>query len=528
MAKMYPKSISEYMPTDSERIVYQELKNQLPDTFEVFYSVEWTSFNEQNKKSQADFIVASPEYGFLCLEVKGGSYIRINDNAWYVGDGVHGERRLPVSPYDQAEKSMYYFKNYYSNKYNINYSGIYGAGVVFPFYSVDEDVIINNRDRICTIDFHDLNNIHEKIKKMFRAWGGNKYGRSFYTASEHKAFLELVRERIAISAAAGSLIKYKERQLDLINRVQDNYIYFLSNVTQFFIKGGAGTGKTWIAMKLASAESVAGTQKVLFICESEKLANMVRSKLDNRIDVFNVYQLFQLIIDDFNSFSPPRFEGVIDKIKVKIDKYDAIFVDEAQDFTEEWARIIRLLLRDSSKSRLGIFYDDVQVIKEDSFGDGFGILSKPYLLHENIRNTSNIYKWTAEKTNLGRDMIANPVEGPTPVTEYITEQGQLTLRLETLFKKYLIEEHLSNKSLIVLSDDIEKLLIEYKNGLARWHFSKDIVAAEDSILISSVQDFKGLEKDMVIYIHNIDTNENLNYIAYTRAKYYLIELVRTY
>ena len=32
MAKMYPKSISEYMPTDSERIVYQELKNQLPDS----------------------------------------------------------------------------------------------------------------------------------------------------------------------------------------------------------------------------------------------------------------------------------------------------------------------------------------------------------------------------------------------------------------------------------------------------------------------------------------------------------------
>ena len=43
MAIMYPKSIAEYMPTDSERIVYQELKNQLPDSFDVFYSVSWTS-----------------------------------------------------------------------------------------------------------------------------------------------------------------------------------------------------------------------------------------------------------------------------------------------------------------------------------------------------------------------------------------------------------------------------------------------------------------------------------------------------
>ena len=41
MAKMYPKSITEYMPTDSERIVYQELKNQLPDSFDVFYSLRF-------------------------------------------------------------------------------------------------------------------------------------------------------------------------------------------------------------------------------------------------------------------------------------------------------------------------------------------------------------------------------------------------------------------------------------------------------------------------------------------------------
>ena len=36
MANMYPKNISEYLPTDSERIVYQELKNQFPDTLMSF------------------------------------------------------------------------------------------------------------------------------------------------------------------------------------------------------------------------------------------------------------------------------------------------------------------------------------------------------------------------------------------------------------------------------------------------------------------------------------------------------------
>ena len=51
---------------------------------------------------------------------------------------------------------------------------------------------------------------------------------------------------------------------------------------------------------------------------------------------------------------------------------------------------------------------------------------------------------------------------------------------------------------------------------------------KDRLSLFSVEEYKGLEADMVLYIHGDDSIENLNYIAYTRAKYYLIELVRTY
>ena len=104
MANMYPKNIAEYTPEDSERIVYQALKTQIPDTWDVFYSVSWTSYKRGRRiKSEADFIVCSPEYGFLCLEVKGGSQIRKENDIWYLSDAVHGERKLNCSPYEQAE-----------------------------------------------------------------------------------------------------------------------------------------------------------------------------------------------------------------------------------------------------------------------------------------------------------------------------------------------------------------------------------------------------------------------------------------
>lgn len=528
MANMYPKNISEYLPTDSERIVYQELKNQLPDSFDVFYSVSWTSYQDGRLvKSEADFIVASPDYGFLCLEVKGGSSIRIEDNTWYLSDAVHGERKLNVSPYVQAEKNMYYFTKVFSGKYNTKYSGIFGAGVIFPFYPIGEDIELDNRHRSCTVDSNDLNNIYERIKKMFRLWGGSSYGRRYYPISQHKAFLELIRDRIAISAAAGALVRYKDQQLSVINRVQDNYIYFLSNVAQFYVRGGAGTGKTWIAMKMAQYEASAG-RKTLFVCASKTLSDMVHNHIESNVEVKNIETLFSEIINGFDAFEAPLYEGIMHSLTADHSTYDAIFVDEAQDFTEEWARVVRKLLACEKRSRFGVFFDDVQVLREDSFGDGFGIATLPYLLRENIRNTANIYNWVAQKTNLGTDMIANPVEGPTPITEEIEECGQLILLLETLFKRYLEDEYLKNDSLVILTDKKEKLFQTFPDGIAKWRFVNGPPSNECEISVYSVDEYKGLESNMVIYIHDLDASANMNYIAYTRAKYYLIELVRKY
>lgn len=527
MANMYPKNINEYLPTDSERIVYQELKNQLPDSFDVFYSVSWTSYHTGRLvKSEADFIIASPDYGFLCLEVKGGNSIRIEDNIWYLSDAIHGERKLNTSPYEQAEKNMYYFAQMFSSKYNMRYAGIHGAGVIFPFYPVGEDLQLSHRDRVCTIDSNDLNNLYDRVKKMFRLWAGKAYGRRIYPISQHRAFLELIRDRIAISAAAGALIRYKERQLNVINRVQDSYIYLLSNVRQFYIRGGAGTGKTWIAMKMAKAEADRSGQRALFVCASMPLAEMVKQHIGNSVDVYDMRSLFAMISENADSYQAPLYRGISDSLVAELPKYDAIFIDEAQDFTVEWAEIIRKLLSDENNSRLGVFYDDVQVLREDSFGAVFGIAEPPYLLHENIRNTANIYNWVSEKTKLGTDMIANPVEGPSPITEIITEQGQLVLFLESLLKRYLEDEYLKNDSLVILAESKDEFLSSFPEGIAKWTFVSGQSQSENEVSVYSVEEYKGLEANLVIYVHDQNTSENINYIAYTRAKYYLIELVR--
>ena len=290
MAVMYPKNIHVLDPEDSELEVYNQLRDQLDDSYTVFYSVEWNRKRKDGslEKSEADFIIENPKYGFLCLEVKGGSHMVISpEGVWTLYTIKYGPRDLDRSPYKQAEDSMYFFKDKYKKEYNIDYSGLFGAGAVFPFYVLPHSESISNRDSICTIESPEMNNLAEKLKGMFKAWGGARFGRNRYSQQEHEFFLDMVRKRTAMAAAAGALVKFKEKQLDEVNRVQDNYIYFLSNIRQFYVRGGAGTGKTWIALKLANSEAENGG-KVLLTCKSVALASTLKGMAGEGVDVVDL------------------------------------------------------------------------------------------------------------------------------------------------------------------------------------------------------------------------------------------------
>lgn len=524
MAKMYPQSISEYLPTDSERLVYYLLKNQLPDYYEVFYSVSWSAIEKEHLvNSEADFIIVDPDQGFICLEVKGGK-IRVQDNEWYVSDSFHGERKLNCSPYKQAEKSMYHFLKRYSNVYHNNYKGIYCAGVVFPFSVVSPDMEIDKRIRDFTIDSTDMDHIDKKIKRMFKVASNDSYGFRIYPEGQHKLFCELIKENYAIEAASGALVAFKERQLEVINRVQDNYVYLLKEIPRFLMRGGAGTGKTWIAMKMALDSSKKGLS-TLFVCVSPFLSDMIREKIGSFVNVESVDSLFNKLFYGYKDTSEFKHNNLKKRNDIS---FDAIYVDEAQDLTEDVAMTLVMMLKDDNKSRLGVFFDEVQVLRVESFGNGFGDNIPIFYLNENIRNTSNIYNWASGHTKLGLDVVTNPVEGPAPTTSEVSNWGQLTMLLENIFRRFIDEENLSNKNLVLLVENTEEFFSYFKNGIAKWSFTLNRPLNDSEIQVSSVEDYKGLESAMVIYIHNPNSSCNMNYIAYTRAKFYLTEIIRRF
>ena len=57
-----------------ERDILQQLQQGLPDSFDAYHSVQWSSLHEHNQRfGEIDIVVLSPQGHLVMLEVKAGA-----------------------------------------------------------------------------------------------------------------------------------------------------------------------------------------------------------------------------------------------------------------------------------------------------------------------------------------------------------------------------------------------------------------------------------------------------------------------
>jgi hypothetical protein len=442
------------------------------------------------------------------------------------------ERMLKRSPYDQAEQSMRFFKRYYEDELETQFSGVYGYAVAFPNYSISNPITVGSPME-ATIDLSSMSNLQKRMTEIFRYFRSRSHhGSSFFSPDSQRKFISIINKRIALSVAAGALIQDKERELNEINRTQDIVIDLLSNYPRAFIVGGAGTGKTWIGIKKVM-RCVYGGGKALYLCYNKLLAEFVKKILaDAHADCYNIDALAYAILKD-KALSAPEHDGckeysaLIEDIP-SLPKYDLVVVDEGQDFTEDWAFMTNLLVKDTGS--LYVFYDENQNIFRRDFGEKFFINEPPFVLRYNIRNTANIYKYVQEQTNLGLDTIANQIEGVEPEYRIFSRKKQAIAFIDFIINKLVNKEGVSPQKIVILSNrKKEKSILNETNTVGSHIISDEKVSQNtETIEFRTIQGFKGLESDVVIYINHTYRNEPRSearramlYTAQTRARFYL-------
>lgn len=544
MAIMHPADISCYKATRSEKEMYYALKKQLNDKYHVFYSVKWYDKDKNNNRinSECDFLIFDPHFGFITLEIKGGIGIKIENNTWhlllnpYEEENDASERKLPISPYDQSENSMRYFKKYYENEYNHDYKGVYGFAVGFPLYAIDESIAHNAPSEV-TIDINDMHNLGQKVNEVFHYWKGKRNIGIPFSAEQRDRFITCINKEIALAAAAGALIPIKEKEFGQINYMQESVLDILYNYRQARIIGGAGTGKTNIAIKKANRDAKAN-KKVLMLCCNKELSNSIKQNFEypERIECETFDSLMYRLLGEkynavaLNSNGSKCCFDVLSSLE-QVEKYDSIIVDEAQDFDCDMGLSVRFLLKDENESNLYVFLDENQNVFSQHFENAFDIKNPPFILRYNIRNTGNIYKCAIERTKLGQDTLANTLLGVEPEIRINKNISQTLKTLTNVVNRLIQKEYVKNKSIVILSDGpIEKSVLKDQTRIGAYDISyKNLCDITDTeICFKTVEQFKGLEADIVIYLKNSSKEQpsdvlekSKEYVALTRARYYL-------
>jgi hypothetical protein len=190
------------------------------------------------------------------------------------------------------------------------------------------------------------------------------------------------------------------REIDRLTADQYRVIRQLRYVNRVRVSGCAGSGKTLVAAEKSIRLADAG-MRVLFLCHSPLLADYVRNlTIGSNIDVFSfsnwifglAQQEYDVGLKQWTNYEEPysdAIEGALRCIEAASLKYNAVVVDEGQDFRAAWWTVVQAALADGDTGMLYIFHDDAQSLLP--FRTTYPITSPVIDLSRNCRNAGKIY-----------------------------------------------------------------------------------------------------------------------------------------
>lgn len=210
------------------------------------------------------------------------------------------------------------------------------------------------------------------------------------------------------------------------------------------------------------------------------------------------------------------------------DRYDAIVCDEGQDFREEFWVPLELLLSNYERAPFYVFYDDNQNIYARA--GTFPIREEPFTLTTNCRNTTPIHE-AAYKHYKGVPVSPPDIEGDDLQFEVSPGREAQATKIATRIVDLISRQSVSAGDITILVGDALRKG-DYYAALRRLPLPKPAnwleegIRDKNSVLIDTIQRFKGLESPIVI-LWGLDTidltrNEELLYVGMSRAKSLLI------
>jgi len=381
-----------------------------------------------------------------------------------------------------------------------------------------------------TLRGSDLDNFKAKIISIMQGW--NKYNKKIPQATE-KALINILAPKFEIGTSLVDKIGQDEREFFRLTEMQCQMLNFIENHKQAVIRGCAGAGKTVLAVKKAKKLAKQG-RSVLFLTYNIMISRNIREECREykNIKVIHFHGLCletlqiprQSTEEFWHTILPGQFfEYIVDNPI----KYDAIIIDEAQDFRVEYWDSIPELVKENGW--FYIFYDPDQNLFDTKLK--IPDLGQEFVLTNNCRNTNAIFSEIKKVSSL--EIISDDAPEGSPV-EHFSAKSANDIRniLSKILHSLVVNEEISNEHIVILgAHNLEHTSIGDNNKLKTFTiWENQELPDKKSIAYHTYYKFKGCESDVVIILgYNKDDkgwqNKAALYTAMSRAKHklYIIE-----
>lgn len=509
--RIIPRRISNKTRSRGERLVFAALES-LPDASGVALHSVLLPEHEYKRVGELDFVLITPQL-LLFIEVKGGRIRRGSDGVWeYLRrDGHIG--RSEEGPFGQASSGMHAFERLLGEKVgNLRRHGVAsGYLVITPDVDLPESTEYAAATYLGGAEFDGGRGLARGIHKAADFWlRQNRWARTPIPPELRSAMLAAIRPEFdRVPSLRARVAELDERFERLTSQQLVGLDQIAAENPRLLWRGGAGSGKTFLAVEAARRWSEAG--KVLVTCASKPLAAYLARRLpDPNITV--------LPFDSLAGISNGTF--------------DRLIVDEAQDLmTAAHLDLLGGLLKGNLDNGHWIFTLDRnnQVLAPEGFDeDTYQYLSSvgiPLVLSRNCRNTEDIVAQV--RTYTGADLgVATAGKGEPVRYEKVASADAEAAALDR-YLDALLDGQLSPRdiTLVSLSGDWETTSIRRSRRFPRIQRFADAIGRADTgnrITWASVQDIKGLENRVICLVDVepalLEGRLDAVYVAFTRAR----------
>jgi superfamily I DNA/RNA helicase len=606
MAYMVPE-VLRTSATAGERLLFRTLKDHLPSDYVVY-------FEPEIQGSRPDFVIIGPDLGLVVLQVK--DYTRtdlfeVGRDEWLL-HGSGGQMETIMNPYQEARESMRHVvgelkKNdslvQREGKFQGELKFPHGFGTAFTrmkqkdfieysLYDVIAQQFVLCRDEIDSDaeSFH-ADSLIEKIHGMFAAWNSKRH-----ILSQEE--IRLIRNHLIPEARISAEFRQPSNQ-----KHQEQFVLSLQNMKVLdlhqenmaeqlgdrhrLIRGVAGSGKTLVlASRAKHLANHHPNWKILVLCSSIALSQNLRQTIDRRmeepedlldwirleeqkegkprqqnVEVYNFHEWLKKALNARDT-DIPALIGKLAKKEAIFPTYEAILIDEGQDFQPEWLKLLSYLLNPVTQNLLLVEDRAQSFMKRKSSllqDTGLDFRGRSRILSINYRNTAQIaqfawdfyqrYSLFQNKVKLGSakgvDIIppqSTRRTGPEPsMSRCASFQEELRAVMEQI--RYLHNDHrVPLSEMVILYRVKNNYYSSYTDTIRRalkgqglkvnWitdnaDADQEFDSSVDAINVSDIDSVKGLDfravfivnaENMPFSLEEVEEREvSLFYIAMTRA-----------